>query len=77
MNTEKAKELVHQAARFSKGFDRSPDYGMTALLVVKIPEDGSGKDSLGLTAAESIETLLGYLKNQELEEMWKEAYENE
>lgn len=76
-NMEKASEFVCQAAQFAKGFDQSPDYGMTSFLVVKIPEDGSGKDSLGLTAAESIETLLGYLKNRELETMWKEAYENE
>ena len=73
---EAARDALRKAAEMAKVFDASPDYSLKALRFAALPEDVMMWDTLGLTARESAETTLRLLKNRELEEMWKEIWEN-
>ena len=70
---EDARASVEKAAALARRFDAQPDYGLTALRFARLPENVSARDSLGATAAESIETLLDMLADPKLNALWREA----
>ena len=57
-------------------FDAAPDYGVRTLHHFLRRNDVVLSDGLGATAADSIETVLNLLGNQELTRIWKELTED-
>ena len=72
-NTEKAHETLIKAAEYARLFDKDPDYSFSRIrsISISIPDGFNMHDSLGVTAAESIKTLIQILKSSELETMWQ------
>ncbi|MCR5293688.1 MAG: helix-turn-helix domain-containing protein [Lachnospiraceae bacterium] len=58
-------------------FDATPDYGIQTLRYPANRSDVIFNDSLGATAADSVEMLLKLLGNQELTRIWKELADDE
>ena len=58
-------------------FDATPDYGIRTLRYPVHHTDVILNDGLGATAADSIETILDLLGNQELSKIWKELSADE
>ena len=73
---EEAHALLEEAASVVRSFDNAPDYGITTLRYVSDVENASIHDMLGASAKESIDTLLGFLNDEEFLKMWKEVCEN-
>ena len=73
---EAAKCLRDVLAAVRK-FDATPDYGIRTLRYPMRRTDVILNDALGATAAESIETVLALLGNQELSGIWKELAADE
>ena len=71
-NMEEAKECLQKVLAFVRQFDAAPDYGIQTFRYPAFHEDAAFSDGLGLSAAESTETLLNLLDNQRLSQMWKE-----
>ncbi len=74
---EAAQAALKKAAEYAGRFDKAPDYGLRQIGFAKFEEETAFWDSLGVTARESVETLLRLLKDKELETMWKEITEDE
>ena len=72
-----ALDVVREAADYARRFDADPDYGINAIQFFSAHERLSIHDSLGVTAAESIEFLIRTLKDQSLEAMWRETANHE
>ena len=67
-----ALETLREAAKVAERFDSNPDYGLgTVKYLTEEMGDISSHDIMGATAAESIDTLLGYLDDAELTSLWK------
>ena len=75
-NDRDARETVREACRLAQLFDAAPDYGIGTLRFASIPETVHIHDSLGTTAAESIERVIRLLQDEALLMMWKEECEN-
>ncbi len=66
-----------EAARLAECFDAAPDYALSFTGIGGELEGAYVNDSLGATAGESAETLLGLLKNEKLAALWKEVRHHE
>ena len=77
-NTQaEAFALLKEAREIARQFDAAPDYGVTALRYTNPSEDIILGDSLGATAAESLENMIGLLEEERLLSMWKEVLQDE
>ena len=72
-----AMECLRGVLAAVRQFDAAPDYGIQTLRYPVYHNDVILNDSLGATAADSIETILGLLGNQELSRIWKELVNDE
>ena len=70
---EEARTSVMKAAGLVKRFDAAPNYAVDFTPFTGELEGAFVHDSLGATARESLETVLGLLKNAELSALWKEV----
>lgn len=69
-----ALALLRKSAEYVRRFDEAPDFSLKTF-VVEISDLTLLHDSLGDSARESAETLIGYLKDPELGKLWREAQE--
>ena len=76
-NPAEAAEYLCGVLAAVRKFDATPDYGIRTLRYPVHRTDVILNDILGATAAESIETILDLLGNQELSRSWKELVNNE
>ncbi|MBO4324798.1 MAG: helix-turn-helix domain-containing protein [Lachnospiraceae bacterium] len=74
---EAAKQSLRAAKATADRFDASPDYGMNTLRFVTLPQEYNAHDLLGATAYESIETIIRYLDDRTLSELWNEVKKDE
>ena len=74
---EEAAKFLRAVLAAVRKFDARPDYGIRTLRYPKRRTDVILNDALGATAAESIETVLALLGNQELSGIWKELAADE
>ena len=70
--TEEAAQCLREVLVMVQRFDATPDYGIQTFSYPVFHNDVIVNDGLGATAADSIETILRLLDNQELSQMWKE-----
>ncbi len=75
--TTEATECLRGVLAAVRRFDATPYYGFRTLRYPVHRADVILNDVLGASAADSIETLLGLLGNQELSENWKEMAADE
>ena len=68
---EEAAECLRGALAAVRQFDAAPDYGIRTLRYSVFRNDVILQDGLGVTAADSIETILDLLGNQRLSRIWK------
>ncbi len=69
---EEARACLDEAAAHVVRFDAAPDFGLSAVRFVELPEGASLYDGLGLTAGGSVEELLRLLGDEALSALWKE-----
>lgn len=74
---EDAERSLREAKSISLRFDVSPNYSMDTLRFVTLPKENSAHDLLGATVSESIETIIRYLDNPALSELWNEVNHSE
>ena len=74
--SEEAAKFLHAVLAAVRKFDATPDYGIRTLRYPVHRTDVILNDALGATAADSIETILDLLGNQELSRNWKELADN-
>lgn len=74
---EEAEGFMRAVLAAVRKFDATPDYGIRTLRYPMRRTDVILNDALGATAAESIETVLALLGNQELSGIWKELAADE
>ena len=67
---------LEEAAGLAERFDAAPDYGLGTIRFVPLAQESVGRDSLGETAGESMETLVRQLDDKEFTALWKEVKEN-
>ena len=67
-----ATECLRSVLAAVRQFDAAPDYGIQTLRYPVYHNDVILDDGLGATAADSIETILDLLRNQNLSRIWKE-----
>ncbi len=72
-----ATECLRCVLAAVRKFDATPDYGIRTLRSLLHRNDVILFDGLGATAADSIETILDLLENQELSKIWKELAADE
>ena len=72
-----AAECLRGVLAAVRKFDAMPDYGIRTLRYPVHRTDVILNDVMGATAADSIETILDLLGNQELSKSWKELVANE
>ena len=75
--TEKVTEYLNKAAIGVRLFDAAPDYGIQTLPFPVFRNEVILNDSLGATAADSVETFLNMLGNRALSQKWKEIIKND
>lgn len=75
--TAEATECLRGVLAAVRQFDAAPDYGIQTLHYPVYHNDVILNDGLGATAADSIETILDLLKNQNLSQIWKELTNDE
>ena len=73
---DKAVELVKKTVYHAKRFDSAPNYSI-GKFVFDIPEEMSivFRDILGDSAKESVETMLKYIGDTEIKELWNTYYD--
>ena len=76
-NPAEATACLRSVLAAVRKFDATPDYGIRTLRYPMRRTDVILNDALGATAAESIETVLALLGNQELSGIWKELAADE
>ena len=76
-NTAEATECLRSVLAAVRQFDAAPDYGIQTLRYPVYHNDVILDDGLGATAADSIETILDLLRNQNLSRIWKELTNDE
>ena len=69
---EKTTAYLSEVSTGVRLFDASPDYGIQTLSFPAFHNEVVLIDGLGATAADSVETFLNMLGNQELSQRWKE-----
>ncbi|MBQ6105473.1 MAG: helix-turn-helix transcriptional regulator [Lachnospiraceae bacterium] len=74
---EAARQSLLAAKATADRFDANPDYGMDTLRFVTLPKEYNAHDLLGATAFESIETIIRYLDDRTLTELWNEVKKDE
>ncbi len=72
-----AAECLRGVLAAVRQFDAMPDYGIRTLRSPVYRNDVILSDGLGATAADSVETILDLLGNQELSRIWKELASDE
>ena len=72
---DEALELIKKTVYHTKRFDSAPNYGIGEV-VFDIPEDVTlvSRDILGDSAKESVETMLKFINDPEINEMWDSCY---
>jgi hypothetical protein len=75
---DEAKELIKKTVYHTKRFDSAPNYGVGELNF-DVPEDFTviSRDILGDSAKESVETMLKFINDPEINELWNSFYESE
>ena len=68
-----ARASAEKAARIAGEFDAAPNYSMDSISVTGKQEGVFVYDTLGVTAAESVETMIRLLKSEGLSALWKEV----
>ena len=70
-----AKELIKKTVYHVNRFDAAPNYSL-GKFIFDIPKDFTtvSRDIMGESAKESIETLLKYIHDPEMDELWKLYY---
>ena len=76
-NPAEATACLRSVLAAVRKFDATPDYGIRTLRYPVHRTDVIVNDGLGATAADSIETILALLGNQELSRSWKELVDDE
>ncbi|MCR5204733.1 MAG: helix-turn-helix domain-containing protein [Lachnospiraceae bacterium] len=73
-----AEELIKKSVYHTKRFDSAPNYGIGEL-IFDIPEDfkALSRDILGDSAKESVETMLKFINDPKINELWNSFYESE
>jgi tetratricopeptide (TPR) repeat protein len=76
-NKDEAKELIKKTVYHTKRFDSAPNYGV-GKLNFDVPEDFTviSRDILGDSAKESVETMLKFINDPEINELWNSFYES-
>ena len=74
---EQGRASLMQARDLAVRFDSAPDYGVRNLRFATVPETVSVIDIFGVTAAESLETLLRLIDDPTLSRLWKEVKDHE
>lgn len=69
---KEAKKQLDIAADMVKNFDASPDYSINTLRFINVPDNVILHDTLGATAAESMDSIVNMLENPQLSQLWKE-----
>ena len=69
---ESAREALKKAAELAARFDSTPEYSLKSVRFMEGVDNSIAFDSVGTTAAESIEYLLNLLKDKNLSSLWKE-----
>ncbi len=69
-NVEEATDILRKINDLVNAFDASPDYEVS-LRFTETPEKGRLYDSMGSTAAESVESILTRIGAKEVLEIWK------
>ena len=64
---------LEEAAGLVLRFDAAPNFNPGAVRFFEIPESASVYDNLGVTARDSVESLIRLLEDRELETLWKEV----
>ena len=74
---DEAKELIKKTVYHTKRFDSAPNYGVGELNF-DVPEDFTviSRDILGDSAKESVETMLKFINDPEINELWNSFYES-
>lgn len=75
--TAEAAECMRGVLAAVRQFDAAPDYGIQTLRYPMHYNDVVFNDGFGATAADSIDSILGLLGNQELSRIWKELNHDE
>ena len=75
--SEEAAKYLRAVLAAVRKFDATPDYGIRTLRYPVHRSDVILNDALGATAADSIETILELLGNQELPRSWMELAADE
>ena len=72
---DEAKELIKKTVYHTKRFDSAPNYGVGELNF-DVPEDFTviSRDILGDSAKESVETMLKFINDPEINELWNYYY---
>ena len=75
---DKAIELMKRTVYHTKRFDSAPNYSI-GKFIIDLPEDFDlvMRDILGDSAKEGIETMLKYIKDPEMNELWNRYYNTE
>ncbi len=76
-NPAETVECLRGVLASARKFDAAPDYGIRTLRYPVQRSDVILNDGLGAMAADSVETLLKLLENQELSRIWKELTDDE
>lgn len=73
---KEARDAAKEAEKIVRDFDDSPDYGVENMRFAEFSEESSFHDGLGLTAEESMETMINTLGDKELIKLWKDVHNN-
>ena len=76
-NEAAARASLEKAAELARRFDASPDYSAKQFRFIMKAEKTSLHDILGKTAADGINATLAQIKNENLNNIWKELTSNE
>ena len=69
---EEARDALREAARLTNLFDSAPEYSLKSMRFIEHAEYTNAFDTLGPTAAESIEYILNLLDDPFFTQQWKE-----
>ena len=75
--TDEARDALRKAAEHVRRFDAAPDFGLGSARFVDFPEDFTLYDSFGLSAEESVESMLELFEDPMISALWKAALADE
>ena len=73
---KEAREAMREADMIAKAFDSDPDYSTDNLRFIDVSKETGVHDGLGLTAEDSLETMIKTLGDKELIDLWKEVHKD-